>query len=304
VDQAFSSGRILRTHILRPTWHFVTPEDIRWILQLTAPRVQALNAYQYRKLELDAALLARCHRLIARALEGGRQLTRAELAEVLRQGGTTAGGQRLAYVVMDAELEGLICSGALRGKQHTYGLLEERAPNARTPERDEALADLTHRFFTSHGPATLEHYVWWSGLKVADARAGLSMNKERLETLEANDATYWLGEASRHRGTESDAAAYLLPEFDEAILGYKDIAGLGLTRLRNTDSWEDGFYPPLIIGGRRLGTWRRKAGRNEVVVETKLFTRLSAAERRALEAAAERYGAFLGTPVTLANWAA
>jgi Winged helix DNA-binding domain len=293
LDEVFSGGRILRTHILRPTWHFVAPEDIRWMLRLTAPGVHAVNAHRYRELDLDGAILSRCNRLIGRALEGGRQLTRPELAVVLRQGGVQAAGQRLAYAVMHAELEGLVCSGALRGRQHTYALLEERVPKPRAPSRDEALAELTHRFFVSHGPATLAHFVWWSGLKVADARAGLAMNENRLETLEVNGHTYRLGDVSQAPASEAETTAYLLSEFDEAILGYKDMAGLDPARA------DDGFDPPVVIGGRRLGAWRRRVGRNEVVVETKLFARLAAGQRRALEAATGRYSTFLGLPVTL-----
>ncbi len=301
VDRAFSSGRILRTHVLRPTWQFVTPDDIRWILQLTAPRVQALNGYRYRQLELDGRLLARGHALLARALEGGKQLTRAELAGALRRGGIVASGPRLAHLVMHAELEGVVCSGALRGKQHTYALLEERAPRARILARDEALAELAHRFFSGHGPATTAHYAWWSGLKVADAKAGLAMVRKRLTSREVNGRTYWLGAISRSPAQHVQATAYLLPEYDEAILGYKDLAIPDLPRARPMSSWTDVFYRPVIIGGRRAGTWRRTIARGEVGLETNLFTTLSAAQRRALEAAAERYGRFLGMPVTLAK---
>ncbi|MBA3257896.1 MAG: winged helix DNA-binding domain-containing protein [Gemmatimonadales bacterium] len=289
VDDAFSSGRMLRTHILRPTWHFVAPDDIRWMLQLTSPRVQTLNAFRYRQLELDEALLRRTDGLFARALEGGNQLTRAELAAVLRRGGIAAAADRLAHVVMHAELEGVICSGALRGKQHTYALLEERTPGARTMAGDEALAELTYRFFSGHGPATPAHYAWWSGLKTADVRSGIAMNQGHLTSREVSGRTYWLGELSRSPAKRLQAAAYLLPEFDEAILGYKDLG------------WGDEFVPAVLIGGKRAGTWRRTMGRDEVVVETRLVAELSAAGRRALETAAERYGAFLGRPVALAH---
>lgn len=305
VDRAFSGGRILRTHVLRPTWHFVTPDDIRWILHLTGPRVQALNAYRYRQLELDGRVLVRGHTLFARALEGGKQLTRAELAEALRRGGIVASGPRLAHLVMHAELDGVVCSGALRGKQHTYALLDERAPRARVLARDEALAELAYRFFSGHGPATMAHYVWWSGLKVADAKAGLAMIRNRLTTRAANGRTYWLDARSRSPATKARDIAYLIPEYDEAILGYKDLAIPDLPRAKDMRAWTDVFYRPVIIGGRRAGTWRRTVGGNQVVLETNLFTTLNPAQRRALEAAAERYGEFLGKPVTLAKgWAA
>ncbi len=289
VDDAFSSGRILRTHILRPTWHFVAPDDIRWMLQLTSPRVQALNASRYRQLELDEALLRRSDGLLARALECGKHLTRAELAAVLSRGRIAAAGARLAHAVMHAELEGVICSGALRGKRHTYALLEERAPRARTLARDEALAELTYRFFSGHGPATPAHCAWWSGLTAADVRAGIGMNRERLAILEMTGRTYWSGNASGAAGRHGQTSAYFLPEFDEAILRYKDLG------------WEEEYVPAVILGGKRAGAWRRTIAGDQVILATSLLAVPSPPQRRALEAAAQRYGEFLGTPITLTN---
>jgi len=167
IEQAFTDGAILRTHVMRPTWHFVSPADIRWLLALTAPHVRAASAYYNRKLELDDAVFRRTNAVLANALQGGKQLTRDELASALQQAGiATDGEQRVTYIMMRAELDGVICSGARRGKQFTYALLAERAQQARTLDRDEALAELTMRYFTSHGPATIQDFVWWSGLTV------------------------------------------------------------------------------------------------------------------------------------------
>jgi hypothetical protein len=142
VDAAFNAGRILRTHVLRPTWHFVLPGDIRSLLALTAPRVNAANAYMYRKLELDERTLMKTQDVIGAALGGGRHLTRRQLAEVLRTNGIEASGQRLAYIVMRAELDALVCSGPRNRKQFTYALHDARPPPARALERDEALGGL------------------------------------------------------------------------------------------------------------------------------------------------------------------
>ena len=156
VARAFDAGTILRTHMLRPTWHFVAPEDIRWVQALTAPRVHAANCSYYRKLELDDRLLARSRAVFERTLDGGAHRTRTELASALARAGIVADGHRLAYLVMHAALERVICSGPRRGKQFTYARLDERAPGARTLARDEALAALTRHYFSSHGriPAT------------------------------------------------------------------------------------------------------------------------------------------------------
>ena len=160
VERAFSDGAILRTHVMRPTWHFVTPADIRWMLNLTASRVNAASAYMYRQLELDDALFLRGNAVIARALQGGRQLTRVELRGALAEAGIVAEGARLSYIVMRAELDAVVCSGPWRGKQFTYALLDERAPRSRALERDQALAELTLRYFRGHGPATARDFAW------------------------------------------------------------------------------------------------------------------------------------------------
>ncbi len=174
IQQAFDDGAILRTHVLRPTWHFVMPADIRWLLDLTAPRVRALLAYGDRQNGLDETVLAHAAAVIEAALRGGQHLTRSELGAVFAAAGIALGGtQRLAHLLMHAELDGLICSGVRRGKQPTYALLAQRAPDAKTLSREEALAELTRRYFSGHAPATLKDFAWWSGLTVADCKQGL-----------------------------------------------------------------------------------------------------------------------------------
>ena len=200
---------------MRPTWHFVTPADIRWLLELTAPRVNQANAYMYRKLELDDALFRRSNAAIARALEGGRHLTRAELASVLAQAGIVAEGMRLGYIVHRAELDAIVCSGPRRGKQFTYALLDERAPQARRLARDEALAELTGRYFTSHGPATADDFAWWSGLTKADVKAGLEMVATQLIHKVIDSKSYWFS-ASTPPPRKSSHQAFLLPTYMDA----------------------------------------------------------------------------------------
>jgi hypothetical protein len=298
VERAFASGAILRTHVLRPTWHFVTPADIRWMLELTAPRVHALNAYYYRKFELDEAVFKRVHALFAQALQGGKRLTRPELAALLSQAGIVADKLRLSYIMMHAELEGLICSGAPRGKQQTYALLAERAPHAGTMPRDEALAELAHRFFASHGPATLKDFVWWSGLSVADAKAGLAMVERRLAHEVVDGQTLWFS-AAAPTVEPAPMAACLLPEYDESILVYKSMNVPDLPWTIARDSWTDLFYRPVVIDEQRAGTWRRTIANGAVVIETNLFTSLDPDQARLLAAAAERFGAFLGMPAAV-----
>ena len=299
IDQAFAEGTILRTHVMRPTWHFVTPADIRWILALTAPRVNAVNAYYYRKFELDDALFRQSNAALIKALHGGKQLTRLELASVLQQAGITTVTDdrlRLAYIMMQAELEGLICSGALRGKQHTYALLEERIPQAKTLERDEALAELARRYFTSHGPATLKDYIWWSGLLASDARAGLEMIKSQFAQEVVDGKIYWFS-PNVPTTQEASPIAHLLPAYDEYTIAYKDHSNvLDPQYLKQVIS---GNGIVIVIDGHIVGTWKRTFKKGTIIITPSLFTPLGQAEDQALAEAMQRYGAFLDMTVTL-----
>src|SRR5713101_5545905 len=222
IKQAFTVGAILRTHLMRPTWHFVSPADIRWLLALTAPRVNAANAHWYRRLELDDTVFMRSNAVLAKALQGGKHLTRPELVSVLQQAGIVSENVlRFTYIVMRAELDGIVCSGARRGKQFTYALLDERAPRARSLDRDEALVEFARRYFTSHGPATLQDFVWWSGLTAADARVALELVKSQLMHEVVDGQTYWFS-TSTPPAKDLSQAAYLLPNYDEYTVGYTD----------------------------------------------------------------------------------
>jgi len=301
VEHAFTDGIILRTHVMRPTWHFVLPGDIRWLLKLTAPRVNTLNAHYYRKLELDEALLAHSSDVLAKALQGGKQLTRPELGSILQQAGIdTHDALRLGYMIMHAELDAVVCSGARRGKQFTYALLEERAPGARNPERDEALAELTLRYFTGHGPATLKDYMWWSGLASTDTKAGLEMVKPQLIHEVVDGQTYWLAESAPFV-RDTSPTAYLLPNYDEYGIGYKDRSALLETSpIERLDSPGDIYLGHMIvIDGQLVGAWKRTFSKDSVVISTQTFTKLTEAESRAVATAASHYGKFLGMPVTL-----
>jgi len=296
IDEAFNEGRILRTHVLRPTWHFVLPEDIRWMLDLTSPHVRRMNQYVARRFEVDAALCRRALRILEKALRDGRHHTRAEVAALLGKSGIRASGIRLACIMMEAELTGLVCSGVMKGKQQTYALLAERVPGARTLPRDEALGRLAWRFFQGHSPATLRHFVWWSNLKVADAKRGLADVEWKLER-ETIEGTIWHSVA-RRTSTRGATAAYLVPEYDEALVGSRDMGPLDLaTRIpgRRTES----FLKPVIIGDRNAGTWRRLMSPRAATIELSLCTSLTAPQSGSLERAAERHGRFLGVPVTL-----
>ena len=256
IEEAFNEGRIIRTHVLRPTWHFVAPEDVRWLLELTGPQVNRRSGSGYRMFELDDAVFKRSNRVLTKALRGGKHLTRATLKAALNKSGVAAdNGVRLAHIMLRAELDGVVCSGPRIGNQFTYALLEERVPPAKTLTRDEALAKLTQRYFRSHGPATLQDFIWWSGLTTADAKRGVELAGEK-ETQSPNRIKH---------------SCHLLPAFDEYFVAYKTRDG--------------GLGPTIIINGKPVGTWNRES--------LNISRNLSKSEQRAVAKATERYSEFI-----------
>ena len=299
VERAFESGAILRTHVLRPTWHFVTAADIRWMLALTGPRVSAAMSPYNRRLELDAAVFRRSQRLIGAALRGGAQLTRRELKAVLERGGIHVdGAQRLAHITMQAEVDGVICSGARRSKQFTYALLDERVPPVPALSRDHALAELTRRYFASHGPAQVHDFAWWSGLTIRDARVGLEMVASALASEIVDGRTYWFSSSARTMRSQS-CSAVVLPLYDEYLIAYKDrSAALDAARW-NPYVLGDVYMAPIVVDGKVVGGWKRALQKNRLEISLTLFVRLARAARRAVEQSAHAYAEFLGVDGTI-----
>ena len=298
IDHVFDDGKILRTHVLRPTWHFVSPADIRSLLELTAPRIKASMVAYMRVLELDEAVFRRSNALIAKALGGGHHLTRAELGAVLHRGRIRATGPRLAHMIMRAELDALVCSGVRRGKAHTYALLDERAPDFPAVDRNEALARLARRYFTSHGPATLRDYTWWSGLAAADARAGLEMVKPELQSEVVEGSTYWFA-TSPDTAPFQHPTIHLLPNYDEQFVAYKDRTAAVPSSLRKQlDPRALAIIGNVVVmNGQVIGSWRRRIEKHGVAIEVKLLITLNKMQRAALQTAVDRYARFIRLPV-------
>jgi hypothetical protein len=299
IQRACDEGRILRTHVMRPTWHFVAAADIRWLLELTAPRVHRILSYYNRALELDARTLSRGTAVIERALDAGHHLTRMELAESLSRARLPMSGNRLARVVMHAELEGVICSGRRRERQPTYALVAERAANAERLSHDEALATLGQRFFHSHGPATIRDFAWWSGLTIADGKRATEMIRARREVIDG--LTYWTVEPSARR-TARDQRVHLLPIYDEYLVAYRDRQAVPHrpTSGRSASRESVTFQHALVVDGHVAGTWRVTRSASAVAIRAVPLRRLDSPQRRALTAAVQRYERFIELPVTCA----
>jgi hypothetical protein len=300
VTRALSDGSILRTWPMRGTLHFVAPRDIRWMLELLNPRVIASAAGRHKQLGITDALLKKSRSIFTKALRGGKQLTREQMREALERGGISTAGQRGIHIIGWNAQNGLICFGPPQEKQKTFVLLDEWVKATPPLQHEQALTELATRYFVSHGPATLKDFVWWSGLKISDARRAIELASSRLvsETIEATQ--YWMGKKiPRIQSTELEIK--LLPGFDEYILGYTDRSAVldSAHKSKIYSSLNLIFSPTILINGRVEGTWRRTITSKKVAVALKPFRTLTKRERDALHEAAERYGAFLGRSVVV-----
>jgi len=300
IEQAIFDRQLVRTWPLRGTIHLVTPADIRWLLALSAPRQLRMTPRQ-QQLGLDEATFAQSRRVVAKALSDGQPRSRPELRQALDDAGISTAGQRGIHILARLAQEGLICIGPRQGKQHTFVLLDAWLPPARERTRDEALAELARRYFAGHGPATLKDYTWWSGLAAAEARAGLAAVRNELAQEKIDEQVYWFAPTGKGARLPSPVA-HLLPVYDECVVAYRDrSAFLAPEFAARPDSGNGIFRPAILMDERIIGTWTRMRKKDAVVIAPNLFRPLTGAERDALGAAAECYGAFLGLRAELAT---
>jgi hypothetical protein len=301
IERELTAGRIVRTHVLRPTWHFVAAEDIRWLLGLTASRVSARMAPYNQRLGLTPQIYRKTNDALAKALGGGESLTRAELRpafERLRIGEVS--GQRLAHIMMQAELDAIVCSGPVRGKRFTYALLDGRAPRPISKSGDEALADLTRLYFSTRGPATASDFGWWSGLLAVEIKRGLEMVAKDLESVNIGTRTYWMRPGARD--AKARASAHLLPNYDEYFIGLRDRSAIG-QRVGSAELVTGGsalIGHIAIVNGQVVGGWKRSVKRSGTLVEITTLTRLTGAEKKRIAGAAAALGKFLRSSAEVA----
>lgn len=300
IEQAIADRTIIRTWPMRGTLHFVAATDVRWMLALLTPRVVANSQWRLKQLELDAGVFARSRKAFVNALRGGRHLSRNAMHKALEAAGIATAAGRGLHILGQLAQEGLICFGTRQAKQPTFALLDEWAPAAKARERDVALAELASRYFTSHGPATLQDFAWWSGLTMADARDALEMSKSHLVQEVIKGRTYWLS-ASVRTAKDGRPTAYVLPAYDEYTVAYKDrSAVLDPLHAKRASTGNGIFNPIIVIDGQVVGTWKRILEKGSVVITPNLFTALTKADKQALVMAAGEYGEFLKARVVLA----
>lgn len=289
IEAAFNKGTILRTHVLRPTWHFVAPEDIRWLLQLSAPAIHALSAYYYRRMELDKKLFAKSIKVLEKQLQGGRQATRNTIKQYWEEAGIKTDDLRMVLLLMYAELEGVLCSGGREGKQFTYTLLEERVRAAKAVNREEALHKLATLYFTTRGPATVQDFSWWSGLSITDAKAGVETLGKAFEkeTFEKKGYIIKPIETPELRG------AFLMPAYDEYAVSYKDRSALFSKDANSTKMNSAVLGPTIIVKGKAIGSWKKQETKTGIEVSVKYFTPPTKAAEQEVKKSIKNYKAFI-----------
>jgi len=291
VSEAFDKGEIIRTHILRPTWHFVTPENIRWMLQLSAKRVMQSMKSRDRELGLTNEIYNKCYSIIEKALEKEEYLTREELTKILHHAGMKVNSSQMYHLVTGAEVNGIICSGILCEKKQTYALFEKRIPPAKPLTKEESLAKLARIYFSGHGPAALNDFIWWSGLPAGEARQGLKAVETEfiLETI--NGQTYWMPDIDFHPSTGKNEL-YLLPAFDEYIVGYKDRTGVLTSENHTKAISSNGVFRPVVIkDGQVIGLWKKSITKKKII-EVAPFEVIAHATQELIDVAAEKFRMF------------
>jgi hypothetical protein len=299
IERATTEEKIIRTWAYRGTLHFLAAADVSWILGLLAPVLIAANQRRYRQLELNETTFSKSHRLIRGILERrGEPLARSEICAQLEQNDISTQGQRVHYLLQRAALEGLICLGPNRGRESTYRLLSTEGDSSPAVEVSRAPTALVQRYFSSHGPATIQDFCWWTGLPTAVAREALH-NVTFLQQIVSGGKELWAG---RNQLQGATASALLLPSFDEYLLGYRDRSTALDPAFRKKVNAGGGMMKPVIVlNGKVVGIWKQSKRQDRIQIFVTPFRDLREGEYRAIKQAAERYSRFLKTKVELSD---
>ncbi len=293
VEKAFNDGKILRTHILRPTWHFVSPADIRWLMALSGPRVQHFNKSYYKSFGV-ADLIRKSMKVIVKQLEGRNYLTRTELNEHLKKSKINSDGIGLSLIMMHAELEGIIISGPKQGKQFTYALLDEIVPSAKIAPKEELLAELAYRYFTTRGPASAQDFNWWSGLGMKESKEAVALVEKKLESFMLNGQQY-LFKPKKLKDIAQLHTTFLLPDYDEYGISYKDRSVIFTGK--STHPSTAAYFHMIVIDGIIGGTWKATEKGKEVKMAISYLKPVSKVKEKAVKEAISKYQQFIGKKI-------
>lgn len=295
VDEAVHNGQVIRTHVLRPTWHLVKATELPWMLALSAPQIKTSMRSRDKELGLTEEIFTKSNKLLSKMLRDDQHLTREEIMEVLTKGKVASAPEQAWHLLARAELDAVICSGRIKAQKQTYALLAERIPDGIMLHKEEALGKLAVKYFSSHGPATLKDFIWWSGLPVGDAKKGLELIKSQLIAETVGPETYYLTPQFATITPGRKTTAYLLPAFDEYLISYKDrTAAIPLTDQEKAFTSNGIFRPIIVVDGEVTGIWKRSVKKDVVQIEAELFKPVNATVQRLLGKQAEAFATFLG----------
>lgn len=295
VEEAIAARSIVRATTIRGTLHFVSPADIRWINAFVRPRIVSKYAGRYKQLELDDAVVTKSNTIFEKVLTK-EELTRKELEVLLVKNGIAVTNERMNHFLSRAALDQVICCGVRRGKEFTYALLDSWAPSSPSLTAEEARAKLALRYFTGHGPATVNDFASWAGLTLGEARAGLASVASELSLLSFNDTEYWMKPVSG--SFKNTSGVFLLPGFDEYFIGYEDRSLIvDEDRLKKLIPLNGIFSPTIVVNGRIEGTWKRNVKKNVLEMESAPFQPFSDSRQQAMVKASKPFGKFMELPV-------
>jgi hypothetical protein len=293
IEASFNKGEIIRTHLMRPTWHFVSAQDIYWMLELTSPQIKSSLKSRHKELGLTESIFTKSNFIIEKSLSEGHSLSREQIANEFNKAKIQTDANRLSHLLLRAELDGILCSGSLKANKQTFSLLHERVPNKKMLTRDESLVELAKRYFRSHCPATLQDFAWWSGLSRKDALHGMESVKHGFVTETIESGTY-LFPISSPIVSFDKTSVHLLPAYDEFLIGYRDrSASLSVDAGKKSVSVNGIFYPLIVVNGQVTGLWKRSFKSDKAVIEPILFKDHDLSTMELIEKKVSMIGQFL-----------
>lgn len=300
IQEAIDSAKIIRTHILRPTWHFVSADDIYWMLDVSGPQVQKMTISSAKKYGYDLNKLNQINETIGKLLSGNNHLTREEIMQELNIKKSSNQDFLAAAIMMHAELDGLVCNGKMKGKQITYALLEERVEKPKTKlTKEEGLAKLAQRYFESHGPATLQDFSWWSGFPPTICKSIINAIELQLNSILIDNQTFWFGKDFSNQDVFRESV-HFLPAFDEILISYKTREASILLEHQSKAFTNNGIFKPIILeNGKVIGTWKRTIKKDHAKIETDFFSETEVSKKNILFEGLKAFENYLGTKIVI-----
>jgi Winged helix DNA-binding domain len=299
IEKALDKGDIIRTHVLRPTWHIIPAADIYWMLSLSAGKIKALMKTMDKQLELTEKVFTKSNNIITKCAEAGKHVDRDIIGDCLEKAGIHLGKNRLSHLLVRAELDEIICSGKTVAGKKTYTLLADRVPKKKLFSKDESLGMLAKKYFASHGPACVEDFSWWSGLTLSDARQGFETVRSNFITEKIGGFTYIFNDEVKFPA-KTTSSVYLLPAYDEFIISYKNrTAALATEHQKKVFTVNGIFHPVVVVNGQVTGLWKRNFQKDRVDIETRFFQSHNKAIKDRIEEKAATLGFFLEKQVSV-----